>query len=71
EGTLYDKGYKTLVGGDTFDDFSKHPNIYNKKLNSTAAGAYQILKKLGITLRNIEISMVLMIFLQKIKINRA
>ncbi|WP_165816561.1 glycoside hydrolase family 24 protein, partial [Helicobacter cinaedi] len=45
EGTLYDKGYKTLVGGDTFDDFSKHPNIYNKKLNSTAAGAYQILKK--------------------------
>ena len=45
EGTLYDKGYKTLVGGGTFDDFSKHPNIYNKKLNSTAAGAYQILKK--------------------------
>ena len=45
EGTLYDKGYKTLVGGGTFDDFSKHPNIYNKKLNSTAAGAYQFLSK--------------------------
>ena len=43
EGTLGDKGYKTIVGGGTFDDFSKHPNAYVKKLNSTAAGAYQFL----------------------------
>lgn len=25
EGTLEYKGYKTIVGGGTFDDFSKHP----------------------------------------------
>ncbi len=43
EGTLGAKGYKTIVGGGTFDDFSKHPNVYVKKLNSTAAGAYQFL----------------------------
>lgn len=43
EGTLGAEGYKTIVGGGTFDDFSKHPNVYNKKLNSTAAGAYQFL----------------------------
>ena len=43
EGTLGERGYKTIVGGGTFDDFSKHPNIYIKKLKSTAAGAYQFL----------------------------
>ncbi|WP_337201899.1 glycoside hydrolase family 104 protein [Campylobacter sp. W0014] len=43
EGTLGQKGYKIIVGGGMFNDFSKHPNIYIKKLDSTAAGAYQFL----------------------------
>ena len=43
EGTLGAKGYKTIVGGGNFEDFSKHPNVYIKKFNSTAAGAYQFL----------------------------
>ena len=55
EGTLGEKGYKTIVGGGTFDDFSKHPkksvsikyfdtnkNEYTA-IYSTAAGAYQFL----------------------------
>lgn len=47
EGTLGDIGYYTIVGGQTFDDDSKHPKIavflprYGVK--STAAGAYQII----------------------------
>src|SRR4051812_9069495 len=42
EGTLK-TGYKTLVGGGTFDDFSHHPRIYKAKYKSTAAGAYQFI----------------------------
>jgi len=46
EGTLNDIGYETIVGFTYFKDygkdFSDHPNILNRKLNSTAAGAYQI-----------------------------
>lgn len=57
EGTLHYKGYKTLVGGGVFDDFSKHPSKKisiryfdrNKKeytmIYSTAAGAYQFLTR--------------------------
>lgn len=37
--------YNTLVGGKTFSDMSRHPNILNRSLNSTAAGAYQFLIK--------------------------
>lgn len=47
EGTAGQNGYKTLFGGGLFNDYSAHPN---KKIPfrggvSTAAGAYQILKK--------------------------
>ena len=33
--------YDVIVGGETFDDFSQHPDVYVSKLNSTAAGGYQ------------------------------
>jgi len=39
--------YNTIVGGSTFDDFSKHPGIVGvetKEGKSTAAGKYQITK---------------------------
>ena len=42
EGTAGVRGYNTIVGYSYFNDFSRHPNKYNKALNSTAAGAYQI-----------------------------
>lgn len=50
EGTLGrgDDGYNILVGGSTFHDYSRHPNILvrlNPKLKSTAAGRYQILAR--------------------------
>jgi len=41
EGTLGYDGYNKLIGGGSFADFSRHPNIYKGKYNSTAAGAYQ------------------------------
>lgn len=43
-----DEGYNILVGGTTFHDYSKHPNIIvvlNPRLKSTAAGRYQILSR--------------------------
>jgi muramidase (phage lysozyme) len=45
EGTSGANGYKTLFGGTTFHDFSKHPNIRITAggYTSTAAGAYQFL----------------------------
>ncbi len=47
EGTADEAGYKRLVGGGEFDDFSKHPRkriwIPRYKVWSTAAGAYQII----------------------------
>ncbi|KAB8312661.1 hypothetical protein EH228_06180 [Erwinia endophytica] len=50
EGTLGDKGYETLFGGQSFikdyhKDFSDHPriSITRGKLTSSAAGAYQIM----------------------------
>lgn len=51
EGTLHDDGYKTLYGGGLFHDFSDHPRLVikrkhkSRKLNSSAAGRYQILAK--------------------------
>lgn len=52
EGTIRfgkNKGYDVLVGGGTFDDFSKHPNarvlLPRYKIYSTAAGRYQFLKR--------------------------
>lgn len=52
EGTAGENGYRTLFGGSLFDSFKDHPNILKtfklKKggtLSSTAAGAYQILKR--------------------------
>lgn len=39
-------GYNVIVGGSTFNDYSRHPNKLiklNSKLSSTAAGRYQIL----------------------------
>ena len=43
-----DNGYNVLVGATPkkpllFSDYSKHPGILNKALNSTAAGRYQLL----------------------------
>jgi muramidase (phage lysozyme) len=50
EGTkgVGDDGYNVLVGSLPgkpllFHNYKTHPRIYNKKLNSTAAGRYQIL----------------------------
>lgn len=50
EGTkgIGDDGYNVLVGGTTFHDYSKHPNILvnlGHGLKSTAAGRYQILAR--------------------------
>lgn len=42
EGTLDNDGFRTIVGYSKFSDFSHHPNVYVKKYNSTAAGAFQI-----------------------------
>ena len=46
EGTLDEGGYERIVGGESFSDygkdFSDHPDVYIKKYDSTAAGAYQI-----------------------------
>jgi muramidase (phage lysozyme) len=46
EGTENEIGYETIVGGSTFKDhgknFDNHPNVYIKKHDSRAAGAYQI-----------------------------
>lgn len=43
-----DDGYNVLVGSRpghvfTFGDYSKHPDIYNRAMDSTAAGRYQII----------------------------
>lgn len=47
EGTADDAGYYRIVGGGSFTDDSKHPNIRvwieRYKVHSTAAGAYQII----------------------------
>jgi muramidase (phage lysozyme) len=47
EGTSDDMGYRRIVGGQTFSDFSKHPNVRvwipRYEVWSTAAGAYQII----------------------------
>lgn len=45
---LPSQGYNIIVGSTptkpvTFKDYSKHPNVYVKAHNSTAAGRYQIL----------------------------
>lgn len=54
EGTaLYSDPYRVLVGGGTINDLSKHPNkvvTLSPTLKSSAAGAYQILKKTSDTL---------------------
>lgn len=48
EGTSDEAGYYRIVGGGSFDDDSKHPNVrvFIKRYNvySTAAGAYQIIR---------------------------
>ena len=43
-----DSGYNVLVGSTQFNilvfsSYNDHPRVYNKELNSTAAGAYQIM----------------------------
>jgi muramidase (phage lysozyme) len=48
EGTSGPDGYNMLVGSTPskpllFTDFSTHPNVLNRALDSTAAGAYQII----------------------------
>lgn len=47
EGTVDDVGYRRIVGGELFTDYSHHPNkrVWIRRYNvwSTAAGAYQII----------------------------
>src|SRR5512139_514782 len=50
EGTSGENGYRTIVGGDLFTDFSDHPRVLKSGVfasgtpwKSTAAGAYQFL----------------------------
>jgi lysozyme len=49
EGTDGDDGYSKLVGGGQFSSFADHPRtlvwLSNLGINSSAAGAYQILRK--------------------------
>jgi muramidase (phage lysozyme) len=49
EGTAGTNGYSTLVGGSQFFDYSDHPRILidlpNLGIKSSAAGAYQILRR--------------------------
>lgn len=49
EGTAGDNGYRTLVGGSLFDSYADHPRILialpNLGIKSSAAGAYQILRR--------------------------
>ncbi len=47
EGTFGVNAYRTLYGGELFNDFSRHPNraIRKSGITSTAAGAYQFLYK--------------------------
>lgn len=49
EGTAGTNGYRTLVGGGLFNDYSDHPRVLvslpNLGINSSAAGAYQILRR--------------------------
>jgi muramidase (phage lysozyme) len=45
EGTAGPKGYKTMFGGGTFNDLSRHPDrvVHGNGYSSAAAGAYQFL----------------------------
>jgi muramidase (phage lysozyme) len=52
EGLLHhsDDGYDVLVGSTArapllFDSYAAHPAVYNRRLNSTAAGRYQLLAR--------------------------
>lgn len=47
EGTLGDKGYRTMFGGSTFSSYADHPRtvITRSGLSSTAAGAFQFLSR--------------------------
>lgn len=45
-----DEGFNVLVGATpahplTFPSYADHPNVYNAKLNSTAAGGFQLLHR--------------------------
>lgn len=51
EGTSGENGYRTMVGGSLFDSYAEHPNVVLKIVHkgrvipSSAAGAYQILRR--------------------------
>jgi muramidase (phage lysozyme) len=49
EGTAGADGYRTLVGGSLFDSYADHPRVLidlpNLGIKSSAAGAYQILRR--------------------------
>lgn len=49
EGTSGQNGYRTIVGGSTFDSFADHPRVLiplpNLRIQSSAAGAYQIIRR--------------------------
>lgn len=56
EGTAGPDGYRTLVGGQLFNSFADHPRqlvwLPNLGISSSAAGAYQILRKTWDGVRN-------------------
>lgn len=49
EGTEGPNGYRTIVGGSTFDGYADHPRVLidlpNLGIKSSAAGAYQIIRR--------------------------
>ena len=53
EGTYGENAYRTLYGGQLFNDYSRHPHIAITKggITSTAAGAYQILYRTWFTIQ--------------------
>jgi muramidase (phage lysozyme) len=54
EGTYGSNAYRTLFGGELFDNYSGHPRIAVTKgnLTSTAAGAYQILYRTWVSIQS-------------------
>lgn len=58
EGTDGPEGYRTMVGGSLFDSYAAHPNVIlsithkGRVIKSSAAGAYQILRRTWFEVRD-------------------
>lgn len=53
-----DDGYNVLVGSTAvnpilFNDYGDHPNVYNRALDSTAAGRYQLLHRWWVSYKHL------------------